>query len=219
VSCSEHREQDLSRPCAEPLRRRWLVAAAAGAVVLGLPACAAWRQVSFDVATVGEWPQGRRAGSFALDRLPSQTQGGAERDQLEAQAGEALLRAGFQKAGSSAAADVLAQLVWRESRVLDPWYDDPWPAPRWRLGIGYGARPWGAWGMWGPSELARDQQELGLLLLDRASRQPLVEVRVRHEGRLSVNVVRPLMFDAALQGFPLLPAGERRVTVSLPSSS
>jgi hypothetical protein len=200
-------------------RRRSLLVAVAGAALLGLPGCAAWRQVSLDVATFGEWPQGRRPGSFALDRLPSQNKDSAERTQLEAQAAEALVRAGFHLAGSAAAADVLAQLVWRESRVLDPWYDDPWiAAPRWRLGVGYGARPWGAWGMWGPADLARDQQELGLLLLDRASRQPLVEVRVRHEGRLSVDTVRPLMLDAALQGFPQLQAGERRVTVSLPAS-
>lgn len=202
-----------------PPRRRLLalgVATLAGSVLGG---CAALRQVSMSVGTFGRWPAGRAPGRWAFDRLPSQAQGGAARDRLELLAGPSLEKVGFSPARSADAADVLVQLDWREGRMVDPAYEQGWPAPGWRVGIGYGGRSRGAVGLgwgWGPSDPVRDEQELRLLLIDRASRQVLVEVRVRHEGRVAGDDMLPLMLDAALQGFPDLPAGERRVTGMLP---
>ena len=37
-----------------------------------LGGCASLRNVTSDVSSFGEWPDGRKAGTFAFERLPSQ---------------------------------------------------------------------------------------------------------------------------------------------------
>ena len=76
--------------------------------------------------------------------------------------------------------------------------------------IGYSLLPLIAnGGIFGPNV------KVALQLLDRATRQPLIEAHVRFEARIVDDSVLPALYEAALQGFPNLPAGERRVTVSL----
>ncbi len=55
-----------------------------------------------------------------------------------------------------------------------------------------------------------------LLLVDRASRERLLEMPHRARGALLGPEYLPLLFGRGLQGFPDLPAGARRVTVQLP---
>ena len=61
-----------------------------------------------------------------------------------------------------------------------------------------------------------ERQQLLMLLVDRASRERLVEIRIEHEARHTSPDLLPLMFEAGLQGFPDLPSGTRRVTIQLP---
>jgi hypothetical protein len=207
------------------LRRRAFGAGALGVVALaalgGLGGCAAMNQITVDVASFGSWPAGRAPGSFAFERLLSQAQGSVEQLRLEAAARAALGRAGFQPAASAAVADVLVQVGAREGRIVDPWTDFNWG---WRVGGWRGFGPawphrggsfgWSIGGAW-PVDATRDYREVALQLLDRATRQPLVEVHVRYEARMVSDNVLPALYEAALQGFPNLPAGERRVTVAL----
>jgi Domain of unknown function (DUF4136) len=209
----------VSRPL-QGKRRHLLKAAATAAALWSLAGCAALDHVSVDVATYGAWPQGRAPGSYAFERLPSQAQAGAVQDQLETAAGAALERVGFSRAADAAQADVLVQFGSRQGKVIDP----P-PMVSWGIGLGLpiGRRSSMGFGMHTGSgwygDRVRDYRELGLLLLDRASHQVLVEVQARHESRYGGDDLPEALFDAALSGFPALPAGERRVTVPLPPAS
>ncbi len=204
---------------------RWLLALAAlllGAAVAG---CAALSQITVDVARFGSWPAERAPGRYAFERLPSQRQRSEPQQRLEAAARAALERAGFQPAADAASADVLVQLGLREGRVLDPWADFYWGG---RLGVWRGPGPvgwrrppgWGgSVGFGWPSDATNQVRELGLLLRDRASREPLIEAHVRHEARVLGDESLPALLDAALLGFPAWVAGEQRVQVPLQPAS
>jgi hypothetical protein len=219
-------------------RRRWALGLTAVAAAAWLPGCAALQQIGVDVATFGAWPNKRLPGRYAFDRLPSQNADNPEQLQLEAAAAQALQRVGFTAAETPARADVLVQLGWSRSRVLSPFADSsPWgtrtplepfpasPPPDRRahaavgvgIGVGIGMRR-GGFGIGGTfgEPTAYDRQQVQMLLIDRASRDKLVEIRVRHEARYSSADYLPLLFDAGLSGFPALPPGTRQVTVQLP---
>lgn len=199
-------------------RRLVLLAAAAGAAAsLGLSGCASIGSVNVTVRTFGAWPGGRPAGRYAFDRLPSQEASPESRAALEAAASNALERVGFTAAADVDGADVLVQFGARQAQVISP-------PPRVSIGIGIGmpisrhggvgfglnSYPWYA-------DRVSQLREMGLLLIDRQSRKVLVEIQVRHESRFGGDdEVLQALFDAALDGFPDLPAGERVVTVALP---
>jgi hypothetical protein len=209
--------QPLALHLLQGQRRRLLQGAAAFTAVWWLAGCAALTQVSVDVTTFGAWPSGRAPGRYAFERLPSQAQAGPAQDQLEAAAGAALERVGFSRAADAAQADVLVQFGARQGQVIDP----P-PMFGWGIGLGFPIGRHSDFGLGmhtGPGwygERVRDYREIGLLLLDRASHQVLVEIQVRHESRYGSGDLPEALFDAALSGFPDLPAGQRRVTVPLP---
>ncbi|MFM2119552.1 MAG: hypothetical protein RL722_1020 [Pseudomonadota bacterium] len=196
-----------------------------------LSGCSSVPQISADVASFGRWPEGRAAGSYAFERLPSQERGGEARQRLEADAAAALAQAGFRAATPGESADVMVQVGSRAGRVLEvsPWfefgfsagwwggrvpphYPGRWaPYPRRRfVGVGAGFGPF--WGPF-PPDAPRDFREIALLLVDRASRLALLEVHVRQEAAYVSEDSVGAMFQAALQGFPDLPEGERTVVV------
>ncbi|MDP4302427.1 DUF4136 domain-containing protein [Leptothrix discophora] len=182
-----------------------------------LTGCAAMNSVNVTVRTFGAWPEGRAPGRYAFDRLPSQEAAPERRAALEAAASAALERAGFSAAGDAEQADVLVQFGARQAQLIEA-------PPRVSFGIGIGT-PIGrhgglGWGMnsypWYTDRI-KELREMGLLLIDRRSRKVLVEVQARHESRYGMgDDVLQVLFDAALDGFPDLPAGERTVTVALP---
>jgi hypothetical protein len=206
-----------------------LLAGAIGVAGL-LGGCASTPQISADVASFGTWPAGRSAGSYSIERLPSQARGGGAQDQLEGAARAALERAGFKPAGAADQADVLVQVGGRQGKVLEasPWFDfglagwwgagprhARWPGHRrFSAGVGIGFGP--TWGPW-PIDPVRDYREVALMIIDRSSRNPLVEVHVRQEARYVSDDSVGAMFDAALLGFPQLPEGERTIVVPLPA--
>lgn len=203
----------------QPPRRRFVMLAAAFGTVaaLGLPGCASLGSVNVTVRTFGAWPAGRPAGRYAFDRLPSQEASPEARAALESAASAALERVGFSAAPDADSADVLVQFGARQAQVIAP-------PPRVSFGIGIGmpvnrhggvgfglnTYPWYA-------DRVSQLRELGLLLIDRPTRKVLVEVQVRHESRFGGgDEVLQALFDAALDGYPDLPPGERVVTVALP---
>ena len=212
-------------PPAARRRRRLLALAGLAPLVALLPGCAALNQISVEVVTFGAWPAGRAPGRYAFDRLPSQQADAAAQQVLEQAAAQALAQAGFAAAAAPAQAEVLVQLGGQRSRVVSP-FADPWPGPfpavrrapappdrriHGAVAIGVGT----GFGVGFGAHEVYERQQLLMLLVDRASRERLLEIRIEHEARYSGPEYLPLLFGAGLQGFPDLPPGMRRITVPL----
>jgi hypothetical protein len=197
-------------------------ALAAGALAL-LGGCASLHQVSADVATFGDWPAGRRGGSYAFERLPSQQTAADASRQLEDAARPALAMAGFAPAAEGAEPDLLVQVGARTSRTdLSPWDDPLWWPGGWGLGWrhGYhGAWRGAYWGgpVWGGTlvySTPRYDHAVALLIRDRASGRPLFEAHASSEGfQRSLRPMLQPLFTAALTDFPTGATAPRRVTV------
>lgn len=196
---------------------------------LALAGCATINSLTVSVVSYGTWPAGRAPGSYHLDRLPSQAQGGGAQLAAEAAARQALAKAGFTPAASEDKADVIVQVGVRRSQVLDPWAGWGFYGGRsaWGVGMGWGwpyRRPGVPYG--GPfgnpfwaDDVVREQSEVALLLIDRASHKALYEAHARYESRIGGDGLLPSLFQATLQGFPNVIQGERRVTVPYSSSA
>ena len=211
-----------------PLVFRRTALGCAVVAALALAGCAAPTTYSADVASFGQWPSGRSAGSYAFERLPSQAVRADLQQQLEDAARPALERAGFSAAAGTDKPDVVVQLGARLSRAeTAPWDDPLW----WRGGIGWRHGPWpgragwrgsyalsGAnpWGYPSAVDYRRYEREVALLIRDRVGGAPLYEARASSEGPQSnlMAQLRPL-FAAALQEFPNTSAAPHAVTVML----
>jgi hypothetical protein len=200
-------------------RRATLLAAAAGLTLL-LSGCAAMRSLSVEVSSFGDWPQARKAGSYAFERLPSQQARDAEMQVLETAAKSALAKAGFTPVAAGAEPDVLVQVGNRVGRADTSAWDDPlwwrggfgyfrhgpWAGPRWGLGLGLRFEP------------GRYEHQIALLLRDRASGKPVFEARANRESstELTSKETLALMFEASLMDFPRLGVNPRTVVMPLP---
>jgi hypothetical protein len=201
-------------------RRGLLALALAGGAVLalgGLGGCATTSSVSSDVSTFGSWPEGRAAGSFAFERLPSQQARAEETEMLEAAAQPALLKAGFRPVAEGEQPDVLVQVGARSSRSDPRLWDDPiW----WRGGFGYWRYgPWHgpSWALSAHYQNPRWEREVAVLIRDRSSGQPLFEARASSEGTMrSGSALFGAMYEAALMDFPRTGVNPRKVRVTLP---
>lgn len=164
-------------------------------------ACAALNTITPEVRSFGTWPSGRAAGTYAFERLPSQQQPLSRAAEWEQLAAPALAKAGFTLASNPAQAEVIVALGVRVSMSdSDPWSDPLWyrwhaPLYTWRLGMPPRAHP-----LFIERRYAR---EVGVLLRDRASGQPLYEARASLDGatRGSDTLIAGL-FQAALADFP-----------------
>lgn len=68
----------------------------------------------------------------------------------------------------------------------------------------------------GLAELPSYWREVHLTLRELATQAVVFESRARHEGPWSDSAaILPAMLDAALQGFPNPPSGERRVNIEI----
>lgn len=195
---------------------RRLGAATVGLGALLLAGCAGFTTLSSEVASFGEWPAGRKPGTYAFERLPSQQARAETQATLEEAAKPALAAAGFQPAAAGSEPDVLIQLGVRATRYeLAPYADPLW----WRGGL-WGGR-YGPWvgPRWNPyllSEPTRIDREVALLIRDRVSGKPLYETRAAGGGSLSPTPgVLRAMFAAALKDFPAAGLNPRSVTVPL----
>lgn len=193
-----------------PLRSCFLLLCL-GLVGLLLAGCAGTRLVDADVQAFSQLQLLPVPTTYRFERLPSQQAYSAQQDQVEALARAALAKVGLVE--DPRAPHFNAQVYARTDRLLSPdyWYD-PF---------------WGGWGGWGsgfyggismrfppPTEYRR---EVGLILRDIASGRVVYETHAQHDGVWSDDLpVFAAMFDAALQGFPVPPAGPRRINVEIP---
>ncbi len=207
------RQEPLVDGATHRLARRGALGLLAAGLLAG---CAGMNTLSSDVATYGEWPTGRKAGSYAFERLPSQQARANEQAMLEAAAVPALQAAGFTPVAAGAQPDVLVQVGVRITRNdATVWNDPLW----WRGGVGlYRHGPWGGvrWNLMMQDDWTRIEREIALLIRDRATGKPLYEARATH-GSASAGTAGGLraMFAAALKDFPATGLNPRTVTVPL----
>ena len=163
--------------------------------------------------------------TYRFDRLPSQQADGARQESLEAMAGAALDKVGLRR--DDARPQYTAQIGARVTAGLSPWadpwlYNGPW-------GYGYGGygnygRRWygGGWyggPMFAPPANPWYEREVSIVLREAGSNRVVYETRARNDGPYTSSAaILPVMFQAALQGFPNPPQGERRVNIELPTA-
>jgi len=204
-------------------------------LLAALSGCATRWVVDSDVQSFSALPAADVAtgATYRFERLPSQREGAGARsaEALEAMAAPALERAGLKR--DDAAPRYTAQIGARVTPSLSPWAD-PWfypawgPGPRygWGYGRGYGGYGggWYGGGWYGPAFPQASNpwylREVSVVLREQASSKVVYETRARNDGPYNLDAaVLPVMFQAALQGFPNPPQGERRVDIEIPPAA
>jgi hypothetical protein len=186
---------------------------AAGTLLTG---CATSWVVDSDVRTFSSLravPTGGAA--FRFERLPSQQSYGEQQAQVEAMVQQSLSKVGFRR--DDAAAKYAVQTGARVQRERSPW-DDPWG------GWGFPGRDYvvtGTGHVIPLSPFPRMEQpwyrrEVSIIIRDLGNNQVVYETHAAHDGPWADSAaVLPVMFDAALQGFPNAPPGVRKVNVTI----
>jgi hypothetical protein len=169
--------------------------------------------------------------TFRFDRLPSQQASPAEQAaqaQLEAMALPALAQVGLVQDEANARYNV--QLSAQLQQVVPGYgyWDAPFRGAWWpRTSVYYSRGGGGVWwphhygGFYGYGTYAgwddrAYQREVSVILRDAKSGQVVYETRAANFGRWPVDRdVLPVMFSAALSGFPQPPAGPRRVYIDV----
>jgi hypothetical protein len=205
-----------------------------------LAGCATRWVVDSEVRTfssIGPVPPG---ATYRFDRLPSQQASEASQLQLEAMAGAALESVGLRRddANPRYAAQIGARVTTEFSPWADPWFygGGPWvwgPYPRYGGPWGYGGyggygrygygRGWYGGGWYGPAFPPAASpwylREVSLVLRELPSNRVVYETHARNDGPYTTSAnVLPVMFQAALQGFPNPPQGDRRVDLEIPTA-
>jgi hypothetical protein len=181
-----------------------LTAALAGT----LTGCATRWAVDSDVRSFSALPADATAGNalaYRFERLPLQQQdaeSARQADALEALAQPELAAVGLRR--DEAGARYGVQIA---ARVTRGWRGGGWGG--WGGGGWYGA---GFAPMANPWYL----REISVVLRDLATQRVVYETRARSENvRSSDAAVLPVMFRAALQGFPVPPSGARQVRIDV----
>lgn len=183
-------------------------------LALALTGCATRWVVDSNVRSFSSLEAVPAQATYRFERLPSQQAGEASQQRLEAMAEAALERVGLRR--DDADARYTAQVGASVTVVLSPWADPwfhgggPWP---------YGPY-WAGGGFWGPAFLPPADtwyaREVSIVLRELPSHRVVYETRARNDGPYATSRdVLPVMFQAALEGFPTPPTGERRVDIEL----
>lgn len=201
-------------------------------VVIFLTGCATVRHIDSAVSTHSTL-RSLPVATYRFERLPSQQSPAQAPNQaaLEAMAANALLAVGMKPVASGDASQpgysvAVSAVVLRGGGAG---WNDPWLFPG-RIGIGIGVGS--AWGRgarvgfntgmyWGPGSLryASPQwhREVGVVMRDLSTGQVVYETSAVHDGPWSDDQnVLPLMFQAAVSGFPTPPSERRIVNIALP---
>ena len=187
-----------------------------------LTGCATSWVVDSDVKSFSSIGTVAPGATYRFDRLPSQQADGARQESLEAMAGAALDKVGLRR--DDARPQYTAQIGARVTAGLSPWadpwlYNGPW-------GYGYGGygnygRRWYGGGWYGGPAFAPPanpwyEREVSIVLREAGTNRVVYETRARNDGPYTSSAaILPVMFQAALQGFPNPPQGERRVNIEL----
>jgi len=195
------------------------------AVLLLTTGCSSLRVINTDVTTFALWPAATPApgASYRFERLPSQQLLPAgsptvelPQDQLEALAREALAKVGMANNPADAAFDVQVSATTR--KIQRRAYDGRFMGgPSVAFG---GGTAGGFVGFSMPLMVYEPPmylREVILVVRDARSYAVLYETRATHDGIWAdARAVLPAMLAAALQGFPVPPAGTRRVNIEIP---
>ena len=195
------------------------------ATLLLATGCTGLRVVDTDVTSFALWPSAAPAAgaSYRFERLPSQQLLPARnlgmelpQDQLEALARDALAKVGLLNNPADAAFDVQ---VSASSRMTQRQASQGRFMGGPSVAVGGGT----AGGFVGFSmplmvyEPPMYLREVSLVVRDARSHAVLYETRATHDGIWAdARAVLPAMLAAALQGFPVPPAGPRRVNIEIP---
>ena len=210
------------------------------ALVATLTGCATRWSVDNEVRSFSALPADAAAApaslAYRFERLPLQQQDATsarQADALEALVQPELEAAGLRRdeAGARYGVQVAARVTRGWSAFDDPWYGGgPWGG--WGPGFGpyggaWGGRGWhgGGWG-WGgggwygagfaPMANPWYLREVSVVLRDLSTQRVVYETRARSENiRSNDAAVLPVMFRAALQGFPVPPQGARQVKIEV----
>lgn len=194
---------------------------AAAVAVLVLSGCATGYTLDTAVQTYSHLTAVPAQPGYRFDRLPSQQAADPVQSALEAMADPALHKAGLRRDDS--APRYAVQVTAREQRALSP-FADPWDygwgwGGGWNLGYLHRGLGIGVGGPW-PSRLEQQwfHREVSVIVRDLGSQQVVYETRATNDGPFSDSRrVLPVMFEAAMQGFPNPPAGPRRVDIRIGS--
>lgn len=207
-----------------PSGRGWRVWACLGLLCawMGmLGGCAGMTAINSQVSSFGNWPEGRKPGSYVFERLPSQQTRAELQDKLEAAAQTSLAVAGFDLVTEPAQADVTVQVAAQVLLDPRPRYDPFWgPYGPWGRG-GFGGW-WGGRGRGGLSmSLAMEppyvQMQVDVLIRDRRNNQVLYETHAKLDRvGAADDRLYPYLFEAALKDFPHQAVSPRMVTVEIP---
>lgn len=182
-----------------------------------LTGCATSWVVDSDVKSFSSIGAVAPGATYRFDRLPSQQADGARQESLEAMAGAALDQVGLRR--DDAKPQYTAQIGARVTAGLSPWAD-PWlyngPWGYGYGGYGYYGRRWYGGPMFAPPANPWYEREVSIVLRETGSNRVVYETRARNDGPYTSSAaILPVMFQAALQGFPNPPQGERRVNIEL----
>lgn len=194
-----------------------------------LSGCASTWVVDSDVKTFSSIDTVPPGATYRFERLPSQQAAPEAQQALEAMAEPALAQVGLRRDDASPqySAQIGAHVQTTPSPWADPWIvGSPWP---YYGGFGYG--PWGPYGYgrraygygWYGSPAYFPQadnpwyeREVSIVLRELGSNRVVYETHARNDGPYNISArILPVMFQAALQGFPKPPQGERKVNIPL----
>jgi hypothetical protein len=203
---------------------RWMTTPLAAAIlaVLVLSGCATGYTLDNAVQTYSHLSSVPAQPAYRFERLPSQQASDPVQTALEAMADPALHKAGLRRDDSSPRYSV--QVSAREQQVLSP-FADPWDYGGWGWGGGWGAgyarrgMAFGVGSPWSPRlEQLWFHREVSVVVRDLGNQQVVYETRASNDGPWNDSrTVLPVMFEAAMQGFPNPPAGPRRVDIRVGS--
>lgn len=192
-----------------------------------LSGCATSWVVDSTVSSHGMLKDFTPSAGYRFERLPSQQAADTARraqSELEAMAAPALAAVGLRL--DEVAPRYSVQVSARVERVPSPWgspWDSPWVngawGPAWHPHWGWGPTWAGDWydgGLYGPPPQPWYLREVSLVMRQLPGNEIVYETRARHDGPYNRSRdVLPVMFRAALQGFPTTPSGERQVDIRI----
>ncbi len=184
---------------------RWSLALAAA---LSLSACAVGYLLDNEVQTFSGLTALPAEPTYRFERLPSHLE--ATQAQMEAMAEGALAKVGLRRDDANARLSVL--ISGQVQRVLSPW------AQSWGgwAGVGWGYRSAriGLGMPFGRMESPWYQRDVSIIIRELPSHRVVYETRATNAGPwMDSGTVFPVIFDAAMEGFPAPPPGPRRVDI------
>lgn len=181
-------------------------------LALSLAGCALPRRIDSDVQSFASPPVPAPGTSYQFERLPSQT--GAGQDTVEALAAQALARVGLVRAAAGAPAALTVQLGVQISPLPNPNALRPGPF----FGGDHHLPGHPVPGLWLNLGSPWYRHAVQLVLRESGSARVAYETRASFDGPWADSLqLLPVIFDAALEGYPHPPAGPRKVITELPA--